>query len=154
MARFHKGNITLTIKQQYEVYFHNVVTVLDSIEAQERSLKNSRTTLIRGFFLNENFMYAFQNGSNIKITELEKILTKNLNEMSEIETAIWFTASGTIAYDMQKAAEQLARLQAIEVAAGKARNALVRVKPQAKGVLVVQDIEDAIKSLSALDRNL
>jgi hypothetical protein len=43
---------------------------------------------------------------------LDKINEKLLNEMSEIEQAIWYTYNGTTAYDMEKAAAELAALKA------------------------------------------
>lgn len=43
---------------------------------------------------------------------LDKIFEKLLSEMTEIETAIWYTAGATTAYDMEKAAQDLARITA------------------------------------------
>lgn len=47
------------------------------------------------------------------MTALEEILEKKLNNMSHIELAIWYTFSGTTAYNMDAAAHELAALRKV-----------------------------------------
>ena len=46
------------------------------------------------------------------MTALDDIHRKLLDELDDIEIAIWYTSRATTAYDMEKAAEELAALRA------------------------------------------
>jgi hypothetical protein len=86
-----------------------------------------------------------------ELTELQKIYKKQLNEMNNVELAIWFTAEGTIAYDMDEAAEYLAALEGERDELRRLGVEVVLAGSITGAVIATQNLYEYLKTLKAVE---